>query len=135
MSAVTLDVRPMLAEGEEPFTTIIEHAARVPEGGVLEIVAPFEPVPLYREMSLRGFGHATEVKAPDEFVVRFRQTGITPASLVADIYERYPACGAVLSGHGLDLCCGGAHALETVAQAHGVPLEELLGQLQTATTG
>lgn len=77
-------------------------------------------------MSERGFSHATEIRRPDQVVVRFRQTGITPSSVLAQVFERYPATGRVLTAHGLDLCCGGAHSIETVARAHGLDPAALL---------
>lgn len=127
-----LDVRPILAGGDEPLELILETAAGIPEGSVLEITAPFEPVPLYGVLGERGFAHATEVRGADEFVVRFVQTGITRESTVAEVYERHPATGSVLAEHGLDLCCGGAHTLEFAAQAHGLEPAELVASLQAA---
>jgi regulator of cell morphogenesis and NO signaling len=117
-----LDVRPILAGGEEPLEMILESA-----GGVS---APFEPVPLYAVLRARGFAHVTEVRGADEFVVRFTQTGITGESTVAEVYERHPATESVLAEHGLDLCCGGAHTLEFAAKAHGLEPDELLATLQ-----
>ena len=70
-AAEILDVRPVLAEGGEPFVQIMETAERVPPGKALVLVAPFEPVPLYQALGGRGFSHATERVADDEWVVRF----------------------------------------------------------------
>ncbi len=131
-STTALDVRPILATGEEPLELILETAVGVSEGEVLEITAPFEPVPLYAVLGARGFAHLTEMRAPDEFVVRFTQTGITRESTVADVHERHPAAAPILAEHGLDLCCGGGHTLEFAAQAHGLEPEELVAALQAA---
>lgn len=131
-ATTALDVRPILASGEEPLELILETAGGLSEGAVLEITAPFEPLPLYAVLSARGFAHVTEMRAPDEFVVRFTQTGITGESTVADVFERHPAAAPLLAEHGLDLCCGGGHTLEFAAQAHGLELEELVTALQTA---
>ena len=70
-TTMRLDVRPILAKGEEPLELILQTAAGVPEGSVLEIIAPFEPVPLYSVLGARGFTHQTEPRGPEEFVVRF----------------------------------------------------------------
>jgi hypothetical protein len=129
---VTLDVRPVLAAGEEPLTMILEVAAGVSDGGTLELTAPFEPVPLYRLLSPLGFGYRTAVRAPDEVVVQFQRLGITPQALVGDVHTRHPETGAVLAAMGVDLCCGAGQSLESVAQAHGVELPVLLGRLQQA---
>ncbi|MCU0620805.1 MAG: DUF542 domain-containing protein [Gemmatimonadales bacterium] len=129
-----LDARPILAMGEEPFGAILGEADLVPLGGVLELTAPFEPVPLYGVLGQRGFAHQTSVRGPGEYVVRFVQTGITPSATVRELLERYPAIAPLIAEHGFDTCCGGTHALGFAAQAHGVALPELLARLQTAAT-
>jgi len=74
-SPVRLDVRPLLADGIEPFSTIMEVVATVPPGGVLELTVPFEPVPLYAVLAGRGFTHTTERLPSGEFVVTFANAG------------------------------------------------------------
>ncbi len=66
-----LDVRPILADGGEPFVLIMETAERVPVGQSLVLIAPFEPVPLYQALGGRGFSHATERVSDDEWIIRF----------------------------------------------------------------
>jgi len=71
-SAMTvLDVRPELAQGGEPFVRIMEAASTIQPGSSLVIIAPFEPVPLYDVLGERGFAHATEKVASDEWIVQF----------------------------------------------------------------
>jgi len=53
-----LDVRPLLAAGSEPFSTIMAAVARLSPGEALELIAPFEPVPLYQVMEARGFSYS-----------------------------------------------------------------------------
>jgi uncharacterized protein (DUF2249 family) len=72
-ATITLDVRPTLAEGGEPFVEIMEAAASIEPGQSLVIVAPFEPAPLYAALSARGFSHETQRIADDHWVVRFAQ--------------------------------------------------------------
>lgn len=127
---VRLDVRPIIGAGDEPFETIIAAADAIAEGGVLELTAPFQPLPLYPVMQRRGFAATTEQRAPDEWVVRFRQTGITAETLLAAVAERHPSTTPILAKYGFDLCCGGAKPIEVAARAHGVELEVLLGELQ-----
>lgn len=50
-----LDVRPILARGEEPFETIMQRARQVEAGQRLVLLAPFEPVPLYQALAPLGF--------------------------------------------------------------------------------
>jgi hypothetical protein len=70
-AATVLDVRPELEAGGEPFVRIMEAAAAIAPGASLVIVAPFEPAPLYGALGARGFAHATQCVAADEWVVRF----------------------------------------------------------------
>ena len=70
-AAETLDVRPVLEQGGEPFVQIMEAAGRIRKGESLVLIAPFEPAPLYGVLGGRGFSHATERVSADEWVVRF----------------------------------------------------------------
>ncbi len=74
-ATTVLDVRPELEAGGEPFVRIMEAAARIAPGNSLVIIAPFEPVPLYGALEGRGFAHATQRVAADEWVVRFTREG------------------------------------------------------------
>jgi len=69
----SLDVRPLLADGNEPFELIMAAVESLPLGGVLELVAPFEPVPLYRVLGGLGFAHSAFRRGPAEVVVYFSQ--------------------------------------------------------------
>lgn len=129
---ITLDVRPVLAAGEEPLQMILEAADSLGTGGILEITAPFEPLPLYGVLSGRGFAHATAEPEPGTYVVRFAQTGITGDTTVAEAYERYPATAGPFGDYGLDLCCGGVHPISFAAEAQGVDPKRLLADLQQA---
>jgi len=131
---VRLDVRPTLAAGGEPFGQIVAAADTVPVGGILELLAPFEPVPLYQVMRHRGFSHRTAPQPGGDFLVRFTSTGITPDQLLADIAARHPGVAPILARRGFDLCCGGAKPVELAARAHGVELEGLLEELQTVAS-
>lgn len=68
---IVLDVRPDLEQGDEPFVRIMEAALTIPPGGVLVIIAPFEPVPLYDVLAERSFAHETEKVTDNEWAVRF----------------------------------------------------------------
>ncbi|MBI5164904.1 MAG: DUF2249 domain-containing protein [Magnetospirillum sp.] len=54
-SAEPLDVRPLLAGGEDPFSALLERADKVEFGGLLVVDAPFNPAPLRRVLAARGF--------------------------------------------------------------------------------
>lgn len=132
-TTIALDVRPVLARGEDPFVMIMEAAATVPPAGALEVTAPFEPVPLYRVLSTHGFAHVARPLSDGGHLVRFLQTGIVPSTIVGTVHERHPASAAVFAAHGIDLCCGGGKTLEFAAQAHGVDLGRLLTEVQQAS--
>ena len=72
---VALDVRPLLAAGEEPFDVIMAAVAALPPNGILELTAPFEPVPLYAVLKARGFEHELRSSSSSAFVVRFFRPG------------------------------------------------------------
>lgn len=61
---LTLDVRPHLARGEEPFAAIMAAADSLRSGQVLRLLVPFRPVPLFSVMTNRGFT-AEERALPD----------------------------------------------------------------------
>ncbi len=72
----SLDVRPLLAEGTEPFEVIMAAVESLPPGGVLELTAPFEPVPLYAVLRARGFEHVVVQSSGSMHVVRFFRPGL-----------------------------------------------------------
>jgi hypothetical protein len=68
---VELDVRPILREGGEPFSIIMRAAGEVPAGHVLVLRATFRPVPLFAVLGAKGWGHAVESGAGDDWTVLF----------------------------------------------------------------
>jgi uncharacterized protein (DUF2249 family) len=71
-SEVTIvDVRPDLERGDEPFVRIMEAASQIGLGETMELIAPFEPVPLYGALGARGFSHDTTRVSADEWHIRF----------------------------------------------------------------
>lgn len=51
----SLDVRPALAQGEDPFKTIMAAIKILAEGYVLEIINTFEPTPLIKIINSKGY--------------------------------------------------------------------------------
>ena len=74
-TSTTLDVRPDLAAGREPFSRIMEAAHAIPPGGILVLLAPFEPEPLYSVLGRQGFSHQTDDLADEGFRITFHRTG------------------------------------------------------------
>jgi uncharacterized protein (DUF2249 family) len=59
-----LDVRPIIAQGGDPFAEIMEATKSIALGQILDIAAPFDPVPLRRVLGGRGFAsHAARDNA------------------------------------------------------------------------
>ncbi len=55
-----LDLRQDLVAGQEPFERIMAAVDELAPTESLEIIAPFEPEPLYAVMADIGFYHETE---------------------------------------------------------------------------
>lgn len=51
----TVDARPLIAKGEEPFATIMAAVDALEPGQDLAVIAPFEPVPLEGVLGGQGF--------------------------------------------------------------------------------
>ncbi len=67
----TLDVRPILERGEEPFDTIMEAIATLAPGETLELFAPFEPIPLFSVLGAQGFRHEAHALGNGDYRVVF----------------------------------------------------------------
>lgn len=65
----TLDVRPILEGGTDPFQAIMQQLKTVPEGYALEVVNSFEPTPLIKILGRQGY--ASWVKTEGEAVHTF----------------------------------------------------------------
>ncbi len=70
---VTLDVRPILANGEDPFNTIRERVDALKAGEVLTLIAPFLPAPLIELLKGEGFGVRVERRSDGGWVVNFQR--------------------------------------------------------------
>ncbi len=69
----TLDVRPLMAAGKEPFDTIMGAVQGLKPGEELELYAPLDPIPLYQVLGVQGFGHETLALGGGDFRVVFRR--------------------------------------------------------------
>lgn len=69
----TLDVRPMIAAGKEPFDAIMAAVGGLGSEEELELFAPLDPIPLYQVLSARGFTHETESLGGGDYRVVFRR--------------------------------------------------------------
>lgn len=67
----TLDVRPMLARGEEPFPLIRERVDALAAGQGLTVVAPFLPAPLIEVLKSEGYASTMERRSDGGWSVNF----------------------------------------------------------------
>ena len=68
---ITLDVREDIRQGREPFGRIMQTVGRLRPGEKLRLLAPFEPVPLFRVMAHQGFTHEARLMRSGDWEVLF----------------------------------------------------------------
>lgn len=68
---LTLDVRPALRAGGEPFAQIMQAVASLKPSQALRLLATFEPVPLYAVLGRKGFAHRALRHAEGDWEVLF----------------------------------------------------------------
>lgn len=64
-----LDVRPILAQKEDPIKLILQTIRSLSDEHTLKLIAPFEPIPLIHMLSGKGYAH--EVQQEGERVVTY----------------------------------------------------------------
>ncbi|MGH3244736.1 MAG: DUF2249 domain-containing protein [Trebonia sp.] len=69
----TVDARPIIAAGDEPFDAIMAAAAVLADGEDLVVLAPFEPVPLEGVLGSQGFGCDVADLGDGDWRVTFRR--------------------------------------------------------------
>lgn len=81
-----LDVRPILADGGEPFQAIMAAVEGLAPGQGLTLLAPFRPQPLFTVMERKGFLHQVCELDGGDFEVKFmpRATEVLASEDVAE---------------------------------------------------
>ena len=69
----TVDARPIIAAGDEPFDTIMATVAGLAEDEELVVLAPFEPVPLEGVLGSQGFSYEATDLGGGDWQVTFRR--------------------------------------------------------------
>lgn len=67
----TLDVRPILRAGGEPFGEIMQAVANLERHQSLRLLATFNPVPLFAVMEQRGYRHSAQPLGGGDWEVVF----------------------------------------------------------------
>lgn len=75
-----LDVRPILRDGGEPFSAIMEAVEGLAEGQALRLLATFKPTPLFAVLGKRGFSHAEREIDGGDWEITFTPTGAGAAT-------------------------------------------------------
>lgn len=61
---ITLDVRPDIEEGKDPFQKIMKTVQNLQEGDIIKIINSFEPIPLINQLKNKGFSATVERPQP-----------------------------------------------------------------------
>jgi uncharacterized protein (DUF2249 family) len=69
----TVDARPVIASGGEPFDMIMEAVAALADDEELTVLAPFEPVPLEGVLGSQGFSYDAADVGDGDWRVTFRR--------------------------------------------------------------
>ena len=59
---ITLDARPLLAQGIHPLEQVQKECALLQPGEIFEIITPFKPTPMIEKMEAAGFETFSEVR-------------------------------------------------------------------------
>jgi uncharacterized protein (DUF2249 family) len=70
----TLDVRPLLARGEEPFMPILETVSSLRAEEDLLLITPFLPSPLIERLQAEGFEARPERRTDGAWETQFRRS-------------------------------------------------------------
>jgi uncharacterized protein (DUF2249 family) len=74
-----LDVRPILRDGGEPFSAIMQAVASLAPGQGLRLLATFKPLPLFQVLGARGFEPAAREIGNGDWEVVFTPAGGAPS--------------------------------------------------------
>jgi uncharacterized protein (DUF2249 family) len=85
INTVTVDVRDDIRSGGEPFSKIMNAAAGLRANEQLLLIAPFEPVPLFRVLEKQGFRHAVQSDQPGNWEVLFMRLSDAPPTPAAPV--------------------------------------------------
>jgi uncharacterized protein (DUF2249 family) len=78
---VELDVRPIIASGEDPLGIILSKIKSIEPGGVLKVINSFEPTPLILLLEKKGFETYVQNIDTDHIETYFSKKGIATVSL------------------------------------------------------
>ncbi len=68
---IDLDVRDILRKKEEPFQHIMQAVEQLTANDVLQLHTTFEPTPLLRVLSGKGYTNTARKMSDDHFIIQF----------------------------------------------------------------
>lgn len=68
-----LDVRPLVAAGKPPLSTILDAVDTLEPNQALRLTTPFEPFPLYQILRQQGFRHEVQTDGAGTWTIVFRR--------------------------------------------------------------
>lgn len=71
MATHVCDVREDLRNGQEPFSKIMAVVSMLAPEDVMELIAPFQPAPLYKMLAKRGFDYTEEQRPDGDWKITF----------------------------------------------------------------
>jgi len=77
---ISLDVRPIIAKGNDPFKEIMETVNKLSNQQTLEIINSFEPIPLINKLKREGYRTWTEKSDTGIVHTYFKKTTETKSS-------------------------------------------------------
>lgn len=84
---VRLDVRPVLAAGDDPLERILCQLDQLSAADILLIEAPFDPVPLRRMLAGRGYDNHIISLSPEHWQVYFKQQAVVILPELPDLSD------------------------------------------------
>jgi len=70
---ITLDARPMLAQGLHPLEQVQKECANLQPGEIFEIITPFQPAPMIEKMTAAGYQTHSEAGSDGMFHTFFEK--------------------------------------------------------------
>lgn len=86
-----LDVRPILRDGGEPFSAIMEAVSALAPGQGLRLLATFKPLPLFQVLGARGFEPAAREIGNGDWEVLF--TPVNHSGSIDELQSVSPVSG------------------------------------------
>jgi uncharacterized protein (DUF2249 family) len=98
-----LDVRPPLAQGEEPFQEIKRAVGALDDDHVFLLRSPFDPQPLHAMLGRQGFARQTRMLAEHDYETAYWRLTLPDADAAARRADAAPARTVPRAAHMLDV--------------------------------